>query len=130
MDATTINSILGSILVVLILLAKWQYSSNGKISTHAKAIINLEDTDKELKKSDENIREEVRRQVAIRDLKIEDMEKRHSKQIDDFRTQNYDEHETIKSKLSVLSAQVSRNIGLAEGVQSNIQILIDKKNKS
>lgn len=117
---------LGAILSVLLLLAGWQYALHGKTSKNSESIVNLVKTDEELKKADKNISDEVKRQVQIRDDKFRDMEKKHGDQMTKFREQNYGEHEAIKNKLSELSAQVSRNIGLAEGIQSNIQILIDK----
>jgi hypothetical protein len=130
MDATTINIILGAMLSVLLLLAGWQYILHGKTSANSESIINLAKTDDELKKADKNIEDEVKRQVAIRDRKIEEMEGRHLTQINDFRKQNYDEHKGIIDQLTVLTKQVSENIGLTKGIQTNIEILVNKKNES
>ncbi|MDD2518977.1 MAG: hypothetical protein PHG18_03725 [Bacilli bacterium] len=130
MDATTINSILGSILVVLILLAKWQYSLHGKTSANSESIINLVKTDEKLEKADKDISEEIKRQEKIRDDKFDEMEKRHSIEIKDFRKQNYNEHKAIVDQLTALTSQVSENIGLTKGIQTNIQILVNDKNES
>ncbi len=127
MDATAINIILGAMLSVLLLLAGWQYILHGKTSANSESIINLVKTDDELKKADKNIEDEVKRQVAIRDRKLEEMEGRHLIQINDFRKQNYDEHTVIVNQLTVLTKQVSENIGLTKGIQTNIEILVNEK---
>jgi len=130
MDATTINIMLGAILSVLLLLAGWQYALHGKTSKNSESIVNLAKTDEKLEKADKDISEEIRRQVQIREDKFEEMERRHSTEIKDFRKQNYNEHKAIVDQLTALTSQVSENIGLTKGIQTNIQILVNDKNES
>jgi len=68
--------------------------------------------------------------VQIREDKFEEMERRHSTEIKDFRKQNYNEHKAIVDQLTALTSQVSENIGLTKGIQTNIQILVNDKNES